>query len=127
MEMLFLLTSQVGEATLENAGRKSSWQHGETQTIRVPKVFASQLIQMARRLDNGEEIEPDTKSKLPAIDTVTDSKPASFDNVTDSMLAMADALIQAQAILKGKRSARASLAKLLSAIYHTQVRPDDLA
>lgn len=111
----------------EHAGRKSSWQHGETQTIRVPKVFASQLIQMARRLDNGEEIEPDTKSKLQDIDIVTDSRSALFDNVTDSILAMTDALIQAQTILKGKRSARTSLAKLLSAIYHTHVRPDELA
>lgn len=127
MEMLSLLANQVGVATLENAGRKSSWQHGETQTIRVPKVFASQLIQMARRLDNEEEIEPDTKSKLQDSDTVTDSKSASFDNVTDSILAMTDALIQAKAILKGKRSAKASQDTLLSAIYHTQVRPDDLA
>lgn len=165
----------------ENAGRKSSWQHAETRTIRVPEVFASQLIQMARRLDNGEEIEPETKSKLPDIDTVTDSKSASFDNVTDSKWSLIDtgtkskpvsidndtdsnpvdeadtkfkqeekahntdakflssdnvtdsilplsaALVQTVAILKAKRSARVSLAKLLSAIYHTQVRPDDLA
>lgn len=110
MEMLCLLTSQVGEATLENAGRKSSWQHGETQTIRVPKVFARQLIQIARRLDNGEEIASDTKSKLFEIDTVTDSITGSYDNVTQSTLAMTEALIQAQAILKGKRSARASRA-----------------
>lgn len=123
-----LLARQSGRGGYrENAGRKSSWQHAETQTIRVPKVFASQLIQMARRLDNGEEIETDTKSKRQSIDTVTDSKSSSFDNVTDSILAMSDALIQAQAILKGKRSARASLAKLLAAIYHTHVRPDDLA
>jgi hypothetical protein len=110
----------------ENAGRKSSWQHGETQTIRVPKVFASQLIQIARRLDNREAIESETESNRLDIDTVTDSKPGSYDNVTESILAMTEALIQAQAILKGKRSARASLAKLLSAIYHTQIRADDL-
>lgn len=123
-----LLDRQTGRGGYrENAGRKSSWQHGETQTIRVPKVFASQLIQMARRLDNGEEIESDTKSKLQNVDIVTDSKSGSFDNVTDSILAMTDALIQAQAILKGKRSAKASLAKLLSAIYRTHVRADDLA
>lgn len=122
-----LLTRQLGRGGYrENAGRKSSWQHGETQTIRVPKVFASQLIQIARRLDNEEEIESDTKSKLSEVDTVTDSKSGSCDNVTESILAMTEALIQAQAILRGKRSARASLAKLLSAIYHTQVRPDDL-
>lgn len=123
-----LLTRQSARGGYrENAGRKSSWQHAETQTIRVPKVFASQLLQMARRLDNGEGIEPDTKSKRQGIDTVTDSESCLFDSVTDSILAMSDALIQAAAILRGKRSARASLAKLLSAIYHTHVRPDDLA
>lgn len=38
----------------DRAGRKSGWNHTETQTIRVPKIFAAQLIDMARRLDSGE-------------------------------------------------------------------------
>jgi hypothetical protein len=41
----------------ERAGRKSGWKHSETQTIRVPKVFAAQLLEYARRLDLGEELE----------------------------------------------------------------------
>ncbi len=162
----------------ENAGRKSSWRHSETQTIRVPKVFAPMLMKLAHKLDSGEAIDTETKSKsggnehdpdskLPLSDSVTDSigslididtksKPGdsnndtdsnqtgskseqggtdndtdsklpSFDNVTDSMLPLSAALVQATAILKAKRSARASVAKLLSALYHTQIRPDDLA
>lgn len=165
----------------ENAGRKSSWRHSETQTIRVPKVFAPALMKLAHKLDSGEAIDTDTKSKsgendhdpdskLPLsalsdsvtdsigsiidIDTKpklgdidkdtdsnqtycqsepgetdndTDSKIPLIDSVTNSILPLSAALVQAAAILKAKRSARASLAKLLSAVYHTQIRPDDLA
>lgn len=35
----------------DGAGRKSGWNHAETQTIRVPKVFAAQLMDIARQLD----------------------------------------------------------------------------
>jgi hypothetical protein len=41
----------------EKAGRRSGWKHSETQTIRVPKVFAAQLLEHARRLDSGEDLE----------------------------------------------------------------------
>ncbi len=174
-----MFTSNSGRGGLrENAGRKSSWRHSETQTIRVPKVFALALMNLAHRLDSGEAIDTDTKSKLgeidndtdskfpssdivtdlngPEIDTDTKSKPGGIDNdtdsnypdtksqqgesdndtdsklplsdiVTDSILPLSAALVQANAILKAKRSARESLAKLLSALYHTQIRPDDLA
>lgn len=38
----------------EGAGRKASWQHGETQTIRVPVALADQVLTYARQLDAGE-------------------------------------------------------------------------
>ncbi|MCU0568700.1 MAG: hypothetical protein MUF49_19145 [Oculatellaceae cyanobacterium Prado106] len=38
------------------AGRKSSWHHPETQIIRVPKIFAPELLEVARHLDRGEAI-----------------------------------------------------------------------
>lgn len=38
----------------EGAGRKGGWRNSETQVIRVPKVFAAQLLDIARRLDLGE-------------------------------------------------------------------------
>lgn len=45
----------------ENAGKKSTWESGrsfsETKVIRVPIEFASQLLDLAHRLDAGESIE----------------------------------------------------------------------
>ena len=36
-----------------NSGRPSGWQHGPTCTIRVPKVFAEKLLEVAKGLDRG--------------------------------------------------------------------------
>jgi hypothetical protein len=58
----------------ENAGRKSGWNHKDTCTIRIPKEFASQLVEIARRLDQGEEIDNDTESINREHDLVTKSK-----------------------------------------------------
>lgn len=33
----------------------STWRNSETKTIRVPKIFASQLLKIARILDSGLE------------------------------------------------------------------------
>ena len=33
----------------ENAGRKSTWNHKETCTIRIPKVFAPKLHEIAQK------------------------------------------------------------------------------
>ena len=38
----------------EGAGRKGGWKNSETQVIRVPRIFAAQLLGIARRLDLGE-------------------------------------------------------------------------
>jgi hypothetical protein len=43
----------------EGSGRKSGWKHSETQTIRVPKIFAAQLLEYARQLDSGSELVQD--------------------------------------------------------------------
>lgn len=67
----------------EGAGRKSAWKNGETQTIRVPKALVSQLLEIARRLDNGESIDFVTKSKKKR-DSVAKSKPKQVDSVTNS-------------------------------------------
>ena len=50
----------------ENAGRKSGWNNTETQVIRVPKSLAPQLIEIARKLNNGEAFELVTESKTEA-------------------------------------------------------------
>ncbi|MBD2359196.1 hypothetical protein H6G41_32210 [Tolypothrix sp. FACHB-123] len=185
----------------ENAGRKSGWNHKDTCTIRIPKEFASQLVEIARRLDKGEEIDNDTesinkekdlvtksklvgslgdrefvhqsespfdidtKSKSLVDDTVTESMSSSvqsltqlqkqqelsakfdfdtesrlpnFDIVTESSFLeisqtnhdffpdKAFALKNAKTILTAKKSARESIARLLSKLYSTQVKADDL-
>ena len=58
----------------EGSGRKSGWKNADTQTIRVPKVFAAQLLEIARKLDSGEVIETVTESKAKPDETVTKSK-----------------------------------------------------
>lgn len=62
----------------ENAGRKSSWKHRDTCTIRIPKPFAMQLVELARRLDNGEKIDTDTESNWPDFDLVAESRLAAL-------------------------------------------------
>ena len=46
-----------------NSGPPSSWKHGRTTTIRVPRKLAVQIVQLARQLDQGK-LELDTVSKL---------------------------------------------------------------
>ncbi|MEH1951272.1 MAG: hypothetical protein V7K77_30615 [Nostoc sp.] len=185
----------------ENAGRKSGWNHKDTCTIRIPKEFASQLVEIARRLDKGEKIDNDTesihrekdlvtKSKLVSslgdrkfvhqsesqfdidtnskslvddtvtestsssgasltqlqkqqelsaeVENETESKFSNFDIVTESSFLeisqanqdffpdLALALKNAKTILTAKKSARESIARLLSKLYSTQVKADDL-
>lgn len=51
----------------EGAGRKTTWESGctqkDTKPIRVPKAIASELLVIAHKLDRGEFLESDTKSK----------------------------------------------------------------
>ena len=58
----------------KGAGRKCAWNNKETTVIRVPKVFAEQLLGIAQRLDMGEHIEFVTESKVKRTDKVTKSK-----------------------------------------------------
>jgi len=59
----------------EGAGRKTTWASGrsieDTTVIRVPKEFASKLLEIAHKLDAGENIDFVTNSNY---DTVTQSK-----------------------------------------------------
>ncbi len=38
-----------------NSGPKSTWNYGETTTIRVPKALAEYLKSIARKIDQGEQ------------------------------------------------------------------------
>jgi hypothetical protein len=41
----------------ENSGRKPKWNLGETKAIRVPVAIADTLLEIARRMDEGENPE----------------------------------------------------------------------
>lgn len=68
----------------ENAGRKPIWNNPDTCTIRVPKMYAQKVMQLAHRLDSGEEFDNDVKvfrGKLP---------PESFDTKSNSVIQAID-------------------------------------
>lgn len=41
----------------ENSGRKPKWNLGETKAIRVPLAIADTLLEIAKRVDEGENLE----------------------------------------------------------------------
>jgi hypothetical protein len=41
----------------ENSGRKPKWNLGDTKAIRVPVAIADTILEIARRLDDGEKLE----------------------------------------------------------------------
>jgi hypothetical protein len=57
----------------DNAGRKSIWNHKETCTMRVPKVFVPKLHEIAQKLDKGTNIEFEIKSNFGKNDYVSQS------------------------------------------------------
>ncbi|MBD0261380.1 MAG: hypothetical protein ICV78_01285 [Tolypothrix sp. Co-bin9] len=136
----------------ENAGRKPTWNNKDTITIRVPKLIATQVMLLARRLDSGENIELDTESKSPdnefviksnfldyeiltktelenheiIIQSNIGSREGKSDFVTESIPSYSQAIEIAKKILKHKKSARISIAKIISKIYEQTLSPDDL-
>jgi hypothetical protein len=50
----------------EKAGRKSTWTSGcrfeDTKLIRVPAAIADKLLEIAHKIDDGEDIDSETKS-----------------------------------------------------------------
>ncbi|AUB43447.1 Oligopeptide transport system permease protein OppC (plasmid) [Nostoc flagelliforme CCNUN1] len=107
----------------------------------MPKVIAKQVMELAHRLDSGEYIELDTKSKaadndfvikssFPEDENLTkselenyeimmnqESRECNIDFVTKSMPNYSQAIEIAKKILKHKKSARISMAKMISKIY----------
>ncbi len=55
----------------ENSGRKPKWNLGETKAIRVPVAIADTLLEIAKRLDEGENPEsiiiPKTDTTIPLL------------------------------------------------------------
>ncbi len=136
----------------ENAGRKSNWKNKDTITIRVPRAIVFQVIEVAHRIDSGEKIELDTKTKTEDSDFVIQSKrqdnesitksntreneiitqsnqesqELKYDFITNSILSYSQAIEIAKKILKSKKSARISIAEIISKIYEQTLSPDDL-
>ena len=137
----------------ENAGRKPIWKNKDTITIRVPKSIAPQVLELAHRLDSGEDFELNTESNRAAEDEIitksewpgqekeydvvldsnlevfesrTTSNLLSNETITESKLTKYEAVKIAKKILKHKKSARISLAKLISKLYSLTVFPEDL-
>lgn len=45
------------------SGSKPTWLHGKTKTIRVPEVLSEKVLELARILDEGKDIDSVTNSK----------------------------------------------------------------
>ena len=114
----------------ENAGRKSNWKNKDTITIRVPRAIVFQVIDLAHRIDSGEKIELDTQSKTNEDEIITppnqESQELKSDFVTKSIMSYSQAIEIAKEILKSKKSARISVAKIISEIYQQILSPEDL-
>ena len=125
----------------ENAGRKSNWKNKDTITIRVPRAIVFQVIEVAHRIDSGETIEFDTESKTVEYDLIAksystknemltqsnqDCQELKLDSVTKSILSYSQAIEIAKQILKSKKSARISIAEMISKIYQQTLSPEDL-
>lgn len=57
----------------EKAGRKSGWVNTQTTTIRVPEIFASQLLSIAKKLDSGDNLDLDSNLRTVSLDQVKDA------------------------------------------------------
>lgn len=66
----------------EKSGRKSTWNHKETSTIRIPKVFELEVMRYARYLDAGLGLDNETDSSQ-GDDFVTESNLTLVDTIND--------------------------------------------
>jgi hypothetical protein len=59
----------------EGAGSKPKWKHGKTRTIRVPVELADQILELAKKLDQGEALVCRSEiQEIAKIDYDTESK-----------------------------------------------------
>lgn len=89
----------------KGAGRKSSWNNKETTVIRVPKVFADRLLEIAQKLDKGEVLDLNTKSKQNRSNKATKTS-KKIDSVTESKLNQNEFVIDSKSGLSGVRLAK---------------------
>lgn len=61
--MLLIFKCMPKGGARPNSGKKSTWNYGETTTVRVPKALAEYLKSIARKIDQGEQpFSPSEKS-----------------------------------------------------------------
>jgi len=82
---------------------KPKWKSGQTRTIRVPKVLAEQLLEIAHRLDSGELLDL-TQDKV--TDSDSQSLELTQDNKTEEKQIKAE-LAKAIALLQNAITPRA--------------------
>jgi hypothetical protein len=71
----------------ENSGRKPKWNLGETKAIRVPVAIADTLLEIAKRLDEGENPESVIIPKTaPTIPLLSSDELEASDGNSDSKL-----------------------------------------
>ncbi len=68
----------------ENSGRKPKWNLGETKAIRVPVALADALLEIAKRVDEGENLESIIipQSKATKSKRLSVGKPKDTDSLT---------------------------------------------
>ena len=67
----------------ENSGRKPKWNLGETKAIRVPLAIADLLLEIAKRIDEGESLEsiiPQSQANTPNVSSV--ERKSNIDSLT---------------------------------------------
>jgi exonuclease VII small subunit len=96
----------------------------------VPRAIVFQVIDAAHKIDSGETIDFDTESKMSENDTIVQSlqegQELKSDFVTKSIMSYSQAVEIAKQIIKSKKSARVSVAKIISEIYQQKLSPLDL-
>lgn len=100
----------------------------ENDTVTKSKISSSDsLTRLGCQPEPQEISDNDTESILPEYDNVTKSIQVSYhQTLTQSIPDLKEAIALAETIVKAKKSARESIARLLSKLYSTQVSPDDL-
>jgi hypothetical protein len=66
----------------EKSGRKSTWNHKETSTIRIPKALEQEVMRYARYLDAGWGLDNETDSSQ-GDDFMTESNLTVVDRIND--------------------------------------------
>ncbi|EAZ89058.1 hypothetical protein [Crocosphaera chwakensis] len=68
----------------ENSGRKSIWKNNETCTIRIPKVFAPKLHEIAQKWDKDPLLEFEMNSKSSKDEYISKSSEQQLEHITES-------------------------------------------